>query len=320
MRALVIVNPNATSTNERARRTISATLRHELDLEVETTKERGHASELAAQAVTNGVDLLLVLGGDGTVNEVVNGMLGQHPRPASELPILGLIPGGHANVLASALGIVRDPVKAAHQVIELVRADSVRTIGLGRADDRWFTFNAGLGIDAEVVATVEDLRDRGLAASSAAYVAGVVKSWVSTERWSGPMVIDAEHADGSVQQLDGVVFAIIQNTAPWTMLGERALQASPTAALDRGLDLVAMASLSTPTTVRALGSMLIGKGIIDGPDTTVISDLTGIRIRSSRPMPLQVDGDLLGETADLRLVSVPKALRVLAEPGSGRPA
>ena len=310
----MIVNPNATSTNDRTRRTITTTLRHELDLEIATTKERGHATELARQAVHEGVDYVVVLGGDGTVNEVVNGMLGDEPPPADELPILALVPGGHANVLANALGIARDPLKAATQVVDLIRNERITTIGLGKAHARWFTFNAGLGIDAEVVATVEDLRDRGLAASSAAYVAGVVKTWVSTERWSGPMAIDAEHSDGRVEQLDGVVFAIIQNTAPWTMLGERPLQASPGARLDRGLDLVALASLSTPTTVRTLGSMLTSKGVVDGPDTSVVPDLRRLRIRSSRPVPLQVDGDLLGETADLTLTSVPNALRVLADP------
>ena len=114
-----------------------------------------------------------------------------------------------------------------------------------------------------------------------------------------------------------MVFAIIQNTAPWTMLGERPLHASPAADLDRGLDLVALATLSTPTTMRALGSMLTGKGVVDGPDTSVVTDLDRIRIRSSRPMPLQVDGDLLGETDDITFRSVPHALRVLADPSRG---
>jgi diacylglycerol kinase family enzyme len=314
VRGLLIVNPKATSTNERARRAIAATLRHEIDLEVETTTSRGHATELARSAAADGVDVVVVLGGDGTINEVVNGLLGPEPPSADELPLLALLPGGHANVLAGALGLERDPQKAAHEAVRLLSAGSIRTIGLGTAGSRWFTFNAGLGIDAEVVATVEDLRHRGLAASSATYVAGAVKTWVSTQRWSGPMAIDVEGNDGTLQQLDGVVFAIVQNTAPWTMLGERPLQASPGAHLDRGLDLVALASLSTPTTVRTLGSMLIGKGVVDGPDTTVVQDLRRIRIRSSRPMPLQVDGDLLGETDDLVLESHERALRVLSRP------
>ena len=119
---------------------------------VETT-DRGHAIELGRQAAEEQVDLLITLGGDGTVNEAVNGMLENGPGPGR--PALAVVPGGSTNVFARALGLPNDPVEATGQILDALRENRRRAIGLGTADDRWFTFCAGLGLDAEVVAAVE---------------------------------------------------------------------------------------------------------------------------------------------------------------------
>jgi diacylglycerol kinase family enzyme len=315
MRCLLIANPAATSTRSRSLDAVDSILRAAVDVDTVTTTHRGHAAELAAQAVRDGVDVVAVLGGDGTVNEAVNGLLGEHPAPPEALPLLAVIPGGHANVFAHVLGLVRDARAAAKQVVDLIDAGTARTVGLGRADDRWFTFGAGLGIDAEVIATVEDLRQRGLGASPATYLAGTVKSWVLTDRWSGSMTVRALGRDGVEHGVEEVVFCIVQNTAPWTLLGDRPLQASPTADLDQGLDLVTLTTLSTPTTLRALAGMLLGSGVPDGPDTAVLPDLDRIEVVSSRPVPLQVDGDLLGDVERVVFTFRPDVLRVVA-PGA----
>ena len=159
MRALLIVNPHATSTNERRRDLLAHALAGEMSLRVAHTKSRGHAANLAAAAADSGVDVVVVHGGDGTVNEVVNGLMYRGIRP--DTPLLGIVPGGSTNVFARALGIDSDPTLATEQILEALAAHRTTTVSLGRAGDRYFTFNAGLGLDAEAVHAVEDRRHAG---------------------------------------------------------------------------------------------------------------------------------------------------------------
>ena len=156
MRALLVVNPAATTTSARTREVLASALEAELKLEVAHTRHRGHASELAREAREDGLDLVVVLGGDGTVNEVVNGLLAGRTRP--DVPDLAVVPGGGTNVFTRALGVPRDPVEATGALLDALRDHRRRSIGLGVAGDRWFTFNAGMGWDAEVVARVDRRR------------------------------------------------------------------------------------------------------------------------------------------------------------------
>ena len=110
--------------------------------------------------------MLIVHGGDGTVNEVVNGVLGECGRvPPADVPALGVVPGGSANVFARALGISPDPIDATNQLIDLLtehrETRSWRRIGLMDCGERWGVFTAGLGVDGDVVAAVEAQRDKG---------------------------------------------------------------------------------------------------------------------------------------------------------------
>lgn len=169
MRALLIVNPYATATTPAGRDTLAHTLASRMELTVEQTTHRGHAEELAQRAVRDGgYDAIVVHGGDGSVNEVVNGLLGSpaDARPAA-LPRLGIIPGGSANVFARALGIDADPLLATAQLIELLASGAQRMVNLGITDDRWFLFNCGMGVDARVIRAMEDKRNRGKAATPA---------------------------------------------------------------------------------------------------------------------------------------------------------
>src|SRR5205823_8300394 len=124
---------------------------------------RGHAIELGARATDEGYELVVVLGGDGTVNEVVNGLLrgydGRSPRP--DRPALAVVPGGSTNVFHRALDIPRDPVEATGSLLDAIREGRSRWLGLGRANERWFTFTAGLGLDADAVRWIERARARG---------------------------------------------------------------------------------------------------------------------------------------------------------------
>jgi diacylglycerol kinase family enzyme len=315
VRILLVANPRATSTTERTRDRVIAILAEHADVRAGLTTGRGHAVELATDAAHDGYDAVVAFGGDGTVNEVVNGLMAGGPDPAG--PALGVIPGGHANVLAHTLGLPHDPARGARLLVDRLRAGDLPTIGLGRADDRWFTFNAGVGVDAAVVAAVEDLRERGLPSSTAAYTAGLVKAWVSAGRSGTPMHLESTHGDGARRTEDGLVSVIVQNARPWTLIGELPVEASLTAAFDRGLDVVALRSLSTTTAVRTATAMLTGRGLTDGPDAVVDSDAARVVVTgATAPSPLQVDGDLVGDVEAVAFTAVPDAVRVIADPAA----
>src|SRR5205814_6081853 len=160
MRALLLVNPKATTTTERGRDVLVRALRSEVDLAVAYTRRRGHATALARDAARDGLDLVVTLGGDGTVNEAVNGLMAEGEY-AEDRPALAVVPGGSTNVFARALGLPGDWAEGTGVILEALREGRTRTIGLGRADDRYFTFCAGVGLDAEVVHRVERARLRG---------------------------------------------------------------------------------------------------------------------------------------------------------------
>src|SRR6201992_3146130 len=170
MRAVLIVNPTATSTTAAARDLLAHALKSRLQLTVEHTNHRGHGTELAEKALADGVDLVVVHGGDGTVSGGGNGPLGRPGSPASapteHVPAVAVVPGGSANVLARSLGISRDPVAATNQLIQLIddyrHHQTWRRIGLIDCGERWALINAGMGVDAEVVAAVEAQRDKGV--------------------------------------------------------------------------------------------------------------------------------------------------------------
>ncbi len=167
MRAVLIVNPTATSTTPAGRDLLAHALESRLELTVEHTNHRGHGTELGQAATEDGVDLVVVHGGDGTVSGVVNGLLG---RPGStrsgQVPAIAVVPGGSANVLARSLGISRDPVAATNQLIQLIddyrRHQTWRRISLIDCGEQWAVINAGMGVDAEVVAAVEAQRNKGV--------------------------------------------------------------------------------------------------------------------------------------------------------------
>src|SRR5215212_6226013 len=137
MRALLVVNPNATTTSEHGRDLLVRALRSEVELRVEHTTRRGHAVSLVSQATQDGVDLVVTLGGDGTVNEAVNGLLAGDPDPAHgahRRPLLAVVPGGSTNVFARALGLPRDWAEGTQVILRALRAGRARTIGLGLAE------------------------------------------------------------------------------------------------------------------------------------------------------------------------------------------
>jgi diacylglycerol kinase family enzyme len=315
MRALLVVNPKATTTSERSRDVLVRALRSAVSLTVEYTTRRGHAASLARAAAESGVDVVVTLGGDGTVNEAVNGLMAAHaaldgitgPR-ANALPALAVVPGGSTNVFARALGLPRDWVDGTSVILEALRDGRHRVIGLGRADDRYFTFAAGVGLDAAVVRRVEQARLRGRKSTPSLYFRSIVGQFmVGDDRRTPPISIErpGEPAENDL----GTV--IVQNTAPWTYLGDRPINPNPSASFDRGLDVLALRRLAVTSTTRTLAQLATRKGDPHGKQVLQLHDQDEFTIMASRPQAFQLDGDYLGERQKVHFVSVPEALRVI---------
>ena len=305
MRGLLIVNPQATTTTGNSADLVIRSLAGLVDLDVEHTRHRGHARELAAAAPG---ELVIVLGGDGAVNEAVNGIMG---RPgAAGAPLLAVIPGGGGNVFARALGLPADPAAAIARIREIIQAGRYRTIGLGLAGDRYFTFSAGLGMDAEVVREVDRLRDAGRRESASLFLRTMVRQYYrGTDRRRPALTLER---DGQ-PPADDLFMTIITNRSPWTYFRDRPLLPVPNPDFNSGLDLLALRRIRLTTICNAVGQMLyIRSRPPRGRDLLSVLGSESLTIRSSRPIAFQADGEFLGETEAVKFQFVPHALRVAA--------
>ncbi|WP_406184748.1 diacylglycerol/lipid kinase family protein [Streptomyces sp. NBC_01006] len=320
MRALLVANPAATTTSARTRDVLTHALASEMKLEAVTTEYRGHARDLGRRAAEHGIDLVVALGGDGTVNEVVNGLLHNGPDP-ERLPRLAVVPGGSTNVFARALGLPNDAVEATGALLDALREQRERTVGLGLAagtpgteDEsvpaRWFTFCAGFGFDAGVVGRVEQQRERGKRSTHALYVRQLMRQfWEEPNRRHGVVTLERPGAD----PVTDLVLSIVCNTSPWTYLGNRPIYASPEASFDTALDVLALNRLSTPTVARHATQLLTSTPERGprGKHAVSLHDLTDFTLHSKVPLPFQMDGDHLGLRTSVRFTGVRRALRVI---------
>jgi diacylglycerol kinase family enzyme len=315
MRALLVVNPKATTTSEYNRDLLIRALGGTVDLRVGYTRHRGHAVSLVGDATRDGVDLVVTLGGDGTVNEAVNGLLAADPagtegaaHGAHRRPMLAVVPGGSTNVFARAIGLPRDWAEATQVILAALRAGRTRTIGVGRADDRYFTFCAGFGLDAEVVRRVERARLKGRVSTPGLYVrSAVTQYFTETDRATPAITLSRS---GFPDEL-GLASAVVQNTAPWTYIGDREIHASVEASFDTALDVLGVKVLRVPSTVRLASQLLRGRPRISGKQIQTIHDVYSFVLRAERPLAFQLDGDYLGERGKVEFVAVPQAVRVV---------
>lgn len=308
MRALLVANPTATATTPRGRDVLIRALGSDLKIDVAETTHRGHAAELAGQAVVDELDLVVALGGDGTVNEVVNGLLA---TPTSgERPAVAVVPGGSANVFARGLGQPLDPIEATSALLEALRGGQRRQVSVGMAGDRFFTFCAGIGLDAEVVRIIEERRQTGARATPALYARAGVRHYLhGTDRHRARLTVQSS----GEEPVDRLFMAIVSNTAPWTYYGTRPVNPCPDASFDTGLDLFALRRLRVASTVRTLAQMFSDHPA--GPRGRHVvrrHDLAALTVRGSVPVPLQVDGDYIGELDEVVFRNVPRALTVIA--------
>jgi diacylglycerol kinase family enzyme len=300
VRALLIHNPFATKSKPALTRKVVNRLAADLKLEVATTARRGHATDLAAEAVEQGMDAVLTLGGDGTMNEALQAV-------ADTDVLLAALPTGSTNVWARSLGMPADTLPAVEATLDALQRRSQRRVNLGSANGRYFAFNVGFGFDAAVVREVERRHHFKRAARQAAFL------------WWGWVTLvsrfDRDLTDITVDAIGGPVAGfktvVCCNTAPFAYLGGAPVHLCPDASVDSGLDLAAFDQLRLPSLLRLLGRAVRGGDLSHFGWLRRWHDLEAAELRSGTPLPLQVDGDFIGEVTAVELRSVPHAASVV---------
>jgi YegS/Rv2252/BmrU family lipid kinase len=301
-RLLLIVNQNAYRVTRERRAAVADLLSRSFKLEETGTARPGHATELASEAVLDGVEIVAAFGGDGTVNEVVNGLTG------TDVP-LAIVPGGMANVFARSLGIPNDAVAATKVLADNAKA-SPRQVTLGVLDGRSFTSNCGVGFDAAVVRRVEDHQGAKKRGGDWFFVWSGLRVFFSGFDRRSPRIRVA-WGENLEHERDGLYLAIVQNTKPYTYLGKRPMQLCPAAELDGGLDFIALDSMRTRVALGAVLSSFGSGSHITNPHILYVRDQRRIAIECDKPLPVQLDGEDLGDRDRVLVEAVPNALSVI---------
>jgi diacylglycerol kinase family enzyme len=303
-RMLLIVNPYATTVSDRLKHLVVYALRGSYEVAAVETEARDHATELCRQAATEGYDVVVAFGGDGTVNEAANGLA------RSDTP-LSCLPGGRVNVYCRMLGIPTDIVDATEHLLRMADEWAPRRVDLGRLNTRYFTFSAGVGLDANVVERV-DARPRLKARLGEWFYA-----WTAVKTFSRRYLLHPPRLGAEVgsEVLRGVT-AIVQNGSPYTFFGDRPVHAAGGTRLDSGelsgLVLERANLIDMPTIVwRALSR----HAELGGHRRVLTFDgVRELRVRSGdeRPLPLQVDGDYIGDAPEAAFAVEPLGLAVVS--------
>jgi diacylglycerol kinase family enzyme len=295
--AVLIVNPFASRVTEGRLRAVEETLGRAVRLRTVLTERQGHATELA-RAACEEADVLFVFAGDGGYNEALNGLDDVHP--------IGLVPGGGSSVLPRALGIADQPVDAAEQLAEALREGRARRISLGRVNGRRFGFSAGIGIDAELIRRMDALgrSEEGRRPGDLRFAWTLIRYLAEERARLGP----ALEVDG----LGRAAFALVANGDPYTYVGPVPLRVAPQARFELGLDVVGARELRPGALHRFVTYVLTGRGQERADDVLYGHDLDRFEVVCDRPMPLQVDGEDLGDVERATFEAERDAISVLA--------
>ena len=303
-RMLVIVNPYATTMSDRLKGLVIYALQGRYEVEAIDTQRKGHATELCREAAREGYDVVVAFGGDGTVNEVVNGLAG------SETP-LSVLPGGATNVYVRMLGIPNDVVDATEHLLALADAWSPRAVDVARVNERWFSFSAGAGLDASVVERVD--RHPTLKAKHGPWFYASSAVGLFLERYVIHPPRIAVEIDG--RTVEGVS-CMVQNGQPYTFFKRRPVTLSAGAELDSGDLSGAVLERANPIDVPTVAWRALSKRAPVGGHrrVTAFDGVHELRVRSvdDRPVPLQVDGDYIGEETEAVFSLAAGGLRVVA--------
>ena len=295
MEVALIVNPFASEVTQERVHAVELELARDASVTTLRTERPGHAVELAAGAAN--ADALVVFSGDGGFNEALNGL-------PTDTPI-GFLPGGGTSVLPRALGLSRDPVAAARRVADALASDRTRRISLGRVNGRRFAFSAGIGFDAELVRRVDlrGRRDDGRRPGDLAYVLAAVQLVGGHRGRFGPAL--------EIAGVGRAAFALVANADPYTYAGAVPIRVAPEARFELGLDLVAPARVGPLALSRLLRYVVRGRGQAEAADVLYGHDLDRIEAACDRPLPLQADGEDLGDVTEALFEAERGAVRVL---------
>jgi diacylglycerol kinase family enzyme len=299
-RLLLIVNPVARTYSRPTLAVIEKALSADFRLEVAETKERGHASELATQAVADGVNLVVVFSGDGTVNEVVNALAGTETAIAA-------LPGGATNIFVRALGLPLDPVEATGVLIGKALDDHAFKLSLGRADGRYFAVNCGAGVDAAAMRRIDARFPRTKASFDR--VAFRAVAWELLVGYAG------RTADLRVQVDDREpvpsLSVMVGRTDPYTYYRGHPIRMTPEASLEEGLDVLSVRKLRRRSVPRIAWQVFGSARHVHGRDIDYVHDAARVLVTSNRPFPVQVDGDSMGDHRRLEVDLAREALWVV---------
>ncbi|MBI3648810.1 MAG: hypothetical protein HY240_08695 [Actinobacteria bacterium] len=298
---LLIVNPVARTFTKPVLAVIEKALSADFALEVTETKQRGHAAEIASQAIHEGIDLVVVFSGDGTINEVVNVLAG------TEIA-LGLLPGGATNILARALDLPLDPVEATGVLISRALDDEAFKLNLGRADGRYFAVNCGAGVDAAAMNRL----DRKFPSKKSSFdrLAFSAVAWELLVGYAGRRA-DLTVAVDEREPLSALS-VMVGRTDPYTFYKGRGLRLTPDASLDEGLDVLSMRKLNRRSVPRIAWQAFGSARHVHGRDIDYVHDASRVLVTSERAFPVQVDGDSVGDRRRLEIQLAREALWVVA--------
>ncbi|MCX6533912.1 MAG: diacylglycerol kinase family protein [Actinobacteria bacterium] len=321
MRILLVVNSFASSVTARNTVIVHRALSRHHDVQIVETNRRGHATRFAQDAAHREVDLVISFGGDGTLNEVASGVAGSQTS-------LGVLPGGSTNVFARTIGLPNDPIAAVNMLVSGLEDPqaNIRPIGLGRVNGRFFCFHTGVGYDAAVVRNVETRASLKRWAGHPLFIYAAIQTWLNKyDRHHPHFTVAADAAIGGPGSISGSdintydpqrfvddgYFTVVLNTNPYSFLGNRALDLSPAAGLDKPLVAVTFRTMSAIAIIRTLAGALKGGGVTPSEHVACFNDVHELIIENATPFPYQVDGDYLGESTRLHFRHVPEAVRLL---------
>jgi diacylglycerol kinase family enzyme len=293
MEVALIVNPYASQVTQERVEAAERELSRAANITTLLTERPGHGTELAAGI--GDADAIVVFSGDGGFNEALNGLV-------ADIPI-GFLPGGRTSVLPRALGLPRDPVEAARWLSSALQESRTRTISLGRVNGRRFAFAAGIGFDAELIRRVDRLgrRDDGRRPGDFAFIREAAALLGRRLGRFEPVL--------EVEGLGRAAFALVANADPYTYAGPRPIHIAPEARFELGLDVVAPARVTPLTVPRLVRHILRGER---EPDSVLYGhDLDRIEVNCDRPLPLQADGEDLGDLSEAVFEAERSAVRVL---------
>lgn len=299
-RVLLIVNPVARTVSKPTLAVIEKALSADFRLEVTETKERGHASELASLAIHDGIDLVVVFSGDGTINEVVNALAGTSTA-------LGVLPGGATNILVRALGLPTDPVEATGVLISSALDDEAFKLHLGRADGRYFAVNCGAGVDAAAMRRLDAKFPRTKAKFDR--VAFRAVAWELLVGYAGRLP-DLQVSVDDREPLPSLS-VMVGRTDPYTYYKDRGLRMTPQASLETGLDVLSVRKLNRRSVPRIAWQVFGSARHVQGRDIDYVHDASRVLVTSDEPFPVQVDGDSMGDHDRLQIELAREALWVV---------